>query len=230
MHRIIFLFIILSSPSVNTFAQIGIRLQYEPEFSYTRDLSNRWSSNGKISMQNTFIEPSKEAATGDYQISYTQVQLFATYSLWTSTKLSGGYGFRFEDLLKTPLGYEHRVMEQIAFLTYLEGRRIAHRFRIEQRFSDEDYENRWRYRIAYDAPLNGRRLDPGEKYLITSNEFLFSFNRSGSDGENRLYIGLGWFFNDKRKLEAGIQYRLGEIGTDNPENTLWFTTGYYLNQ
>lgn len=215
---------------METFAQKGIRLQYEPEISYTGDMFNRWSFNVKGAMRNTFMEPSEEGSTGDYQINYTQIQLFATYNLWTGTKLSGGYDFRFNELLDTPVAHAHQLMEQIAFLTYLEGRRIAHRFRVEQRFTDEGYENRLRYRISHDVPLNGRRLDPGEKYLITSNEVLFSFNGTGSDGENRLYLGIGWFFNNKRKLETGIQYRLEEMGTGRPENTLWFTTGYYLNQ
>lgn len=221
---------VFSFLSGTAYAQQGLQLQYEPEFSYTWDLSSRWSSNIKAAVQNTFMQTSEEGATEGYQIDYTQVQLFATYNLWTSTKLSGGYSFRFNDLLDASIGHEHRLMEQVAFLTFLEGRRIGHRIRTEQRFREEGYINRWRYRVAYDMPLNGRRLDPGEKYLITSNEFLVSFNGIGSDGENRLYIGLGWFINDKRKLETGIQYRLGAIGTDHPENTLWFTTGYYLNQ
>jgi hypothetical protein len=204
--------------------------QFEPEFSYTRKLADRWTFNVKPSVQQTFNEPVAEGAGTRYQINYTQVQLFGTYKIWTTTQLSGGYSFRFNDLLDQPVGREHRIMEQIAFVSFLGERRLAHRIRTEQRFQDQEFINRWRYRLAYEFPLQGERLDPGEKYLITSNEVLFSFNAWEQFAENRLYLGIGWYFSNKRKIEAGLQYRLQELGTGKPENAIWFTTAYYLNQ
>ncbi len=213
----------------STFAQRGIFLQWEPEFSYTKDISDRWSSNLKLALRQNFAEPGKEGMVKDYQIDYAQLQGFVTYSLWTRTKLSMGYGFRLEDLLEASIGNEHRIMEQVGLVTHVDGKRLAHRIRAEQRFRENGLINRWRYRISYDAPLNGLRLDPGEKYLIFSNELLFSFNAAEQEGEDRLYVGLGWYFNDMRKLETGIQYRLGAIGSDNLENVIWLTSVYYLN-
>jgi len=42
--------------------------QFEPEFSYTRKLTNRWSFNVKPSVQQTFNEPAAEGAGTRYQI------------------------------------------------------------------------------------------------------------------------------------------------------------------
>ncbi len=181
-------------------------------------------------MQQTFNEPAGEGTGTRYQINYTQVQLFGTYKLWTTTQLSGGYSFRFNDLLGESPGREHRIMEQVAFVSFLGDRRLAHRIRTEQRFEDDEFINRWRYRLAYEFPLQGQRLDPGEKYLITSNEVLLSFNAWERFAGNRLYLGIGWFFSNKQKVEAGLQYRLDDVGTGQPENAIWFTTAYYLNQ
>jgi hypothetical protein len=194
------------------FAQQGPYWLWEPEFSYTRKLGERWSANGKVAVQQTFNEPAgeDEEARSRYQINYTMVQLFGTYNLGP--------------------GREHRIMEQLTFLKYLGGTRLTHRFRAEQRFEDQSYTNRWRYRFAYEIPLQGDRLDPGEQYLITSNEVLFSFNAHERFGANRLYLGVGWYFSKERKLEAGVQYRLNDIGTGELENAVWFTTAYYLNR
>lgn len=214
------------------FAQRGPYLQWEPEFSYTRKLAERWSANGKVAVQQTFNEPAggDEAGRSRYQINFTMVQLFATYTLRPGTQLTGGYAFRFNDLLDPEPGREHRLMQQLTFLTYPGGTRLAHRFRAEQRFEDQEYTNRWRYRVAYETPLQGDRLDPGEQYLITSNEVLFSFNAHERSGANRLYLGMGWYFSKARKLEAGVQYRLNRIGTGKLENVIWLTTAYYLNR
>jgi hemolysin activation/secretion protein len=214
------------------FAQRGPYWMWEPEFSYTRKLGERWSANGKVAVQQTFNEPAgeDEEARSRYQINYTMVQLFGTYNLRPGTQLTGGYAFRFNDLLDAEPGREHRIMEQLTFLKYLGGIRLTHRFRAEQRFQDQSYTNRWRYRFAYEIPLQGDRLDPGEQYLITSNEVLLSFNAHERSGANRLYLGVGWYFSKERKLEAGVQYRLNDIGTGELENAIWFTTAYYLNR
>ncbi len=225
-----FLSLLLFLLSAGAFAQKGIFWQWEPEFSYTWKPADRWSANVKAAVQQTFNEPVDEGQDSKYQINYTQVQFFGTYNLWTTTQFTGGYGFRFNDLLDPAPGHEHRLMEQITFLVYPAGKRIANRFRAEQRFEDQSYINRLRYRIAYETPLQGSRLDPGEQYLITSNEVLFSFNAKEQFAANRLYLGIGWFLNNKRKLEAGVQYRLNEIGMGKPETAIWFTTAYYLNR
>jgi len=211
-------------------AQRGVFWQWEPEFSYTWKPADRWNANLKAAVQQTFNEPTREGVGSRYQINYTQVQFFGTYTLWTTTQLTGGYGFRFNDLLDRPPGREGRLMEQLTFLTYLGEKRLANRVRTEQRFEDGKFINRWRYRVAYETPLRGQRLDPGEQYLITSNELLFSFNAREQFAANRLYLGIGWYFSKERKLETGVQYRLDELGTGRPEHFLWFTTAYYLNR
>ena len=219
---------ILSLPKAS--AQNGLLLQWEPEFSYTWELANRWSANTKAAFQQSLSPPTETEPQRQYQFNHMQVQFFATYSVWTNLKLSGGYTFRINDPTETLGSHNHRLMQQLAFVSYLRGQRFANRFRLEQRFRDEGYINRWRYRISFDVPLNGENVDPGEKYLVASDEWLFSFNNQGHESQNRLYLGIGWYANSQRKIEAGFQYRLDGIGTGTLDNTLWFTTAFYWNQ
>lgn len=215
--------------SLCAIAQKGVDVQYEPSFSYTRDFSNRWSSNIQITSRSTFFKASEEGTTDDYKMNFLETQLFGTYTLWNSTEISLGYRIRGTNPLDS-LGFEHRPMQQIAFITYVGNSRLSHRARTEQRFREEGYENRWRYRLSYDKPLNGQRLDPGEKYIILSDELLYTFNAARSSLENRINLGIGWLFQEDKKLETGIQYRLGNIGAEDLENVIWFTTTYYLSQ
>src|SRR4051812_18909304 len=102
-------------------AQSGIRWQWEPEFSYTFGLADRWKANLRAGIQQTFYESDTRAR---YRINYSQVQLFGTYQLWANTQLTGGYGFRFTELLDRPLGHEHHLIEQLTFLVYVGETRL----------------------------------------------------------------------------------------------------------
>ena len=211
-------------------AQDGLLLQWEPTLSYTRKVNTRWEANIQVNAQQSLTPPIEANSGRRYHLNYAQTQLFATYTWRTNLKLSGGYSFRANDATETLTSHNHRLMEQLAFLSYLRGRRWANRLRLEQRFQDKGYVSRWRYRISFDVPLNGEQLNPGEKYLVASNEWLFSFASQRRDHQNRFYVGVGWYSQARRKIETGLQYRLGGIGTGTAEHVLWFTTAFYWSQ
>ena len=222
-----FVLLLMVSPAC---AQEDWLWQWEPEFSYTHRLGGLWKVNAKASFLQSLTTPAEAETDRQYQFDQAQVQFFATYSLRTNLKVSGGYYFRINDPTETLGSHNHRLAEQFAFVSQVGGRRWANRLRLEQRFQDQGYVNRARYRVSFDVPLNGERIDPGEKYLIVSDEWLFSFTSRQSESQNRLYLGIGWFANPERKTEVGVQYRLGGIGSEDLSNTLWFTTAFYWNQ
>ncbi len=225
----LFFLLLLTVMAFPTIAQKGITLQYEPTFSYTKGLSNRWSVTSKLASRNTFLDTSEEGTIARYQLNFLEAQFFGTYNLWNSNKLGIGYTFRATDLLESP-GFEHRSTEQIAFVTNVGNSHLAHRVRAEQRSRTAGYTNRLRYRLSYDKPLNGQELDPGEKYIVVSDELLYTFNAVESSAENRISLSIGWLLQKGRKFEIGIQHRLDDIGSQPLEHTAWFTTTYYISQ
>lgn len=197
---------------------------WEPDISYSWKSSDRWSYNIKATALTTI------SAEDNNGFRRTELSFFTTRKLFGGKSLSAGYQFRWaEPFFDEGLGYEHRSMQQIGFVSYLGERRIGHRFRAEQRFRRSGYINRFRYRLSYDFPLTGQELDPGEKYFIVSNEILFSINKERRGLDNRSYAALGWFFNSKRKLETGIQYRSEGID-NNVENVFHLITSFYVNR
>ncbi|WKN30009.1 DUF2490 domain-containing protein [Porifericola rhodea] len=226
--------LILFISSLLFFAQYQSRaqsaLKWEPEFSYTMGAFEHWSFNAKINGRNVWTEKD-ENSQRDYAWEQIETQIFADYEFFNESEFGIGYNYTWEGPFNTEVkGYEHRFMQQYAFVSFSGARRIAHRIRTEQHFQHDGFENRFRYRISYDFPLNGRLLDDGEKYIILSNEVLWSFNAIMHELNNRAYVGLGWFFNNKRKLETGIQYRLEGFNQAGAESIFHLVTSYYINQ
>ena len=224
-------FTILSFPffiSVSTTAQPTTIAQWDPGLSFTQKFLNRWSFNVNTLQRSDLAEYQSGEKPSDFRWNLNETQFFATYGLLNNKKISGGYAFQIRSSEPTEF-HEHRFMEQFAFVTYaLTGKRIANRVRLEQRIRNSELTNRIRYRLGFDSPLNGEKLDPGEMYAIVTNEYLWSFNREEQSGENRLFAGVGWFFNQQYKLQTGLMYRLSRQ-RGSYRNILAISTVLYIN-
>jgi len=225
----LFIFFIFSFTSLAAVAQTNTQLQWEPSVSYTYKLSTRWAFNTNTLFRNRVVEYNGEGAERESEWTLNETQFWATYSIWKNSKVSGGYTFQ-SRLTDEQFFDEHRLMEQFAFVIYaLYGKRIANRVRLEQRIRESGYQNRLRYRVGFDSPLNGEELDPGELYGIVTNEVLYTFNSVQQGWENRLFGGIGWFFNQQYKLQTGIMYRVSKSG-NRYQNVLSLSTVMYINQ
>ncbi len=226
------LFIILTIISLcgNVRAQEGIFINWQPEFSTTYRLNDRWQVNGKLVSFSTFARPGPEGTVGNYQLNNLEIRGFGTYRFLNRTSLSIGYMYRVVDPFEEVNGYEHRLMEQTAFITRLGPYRLGNRIRFEQRWRSTVFVHRWRYRLSVDWPLMGESLDPRELYLIASEEILWSFGKSVNNfGENRTTGGLGWFVSPTTKFEAHMQYRITGINSGSAFDMLLFITTMYIN-
>lgn len=201
-------------------------LIWKPGLSYSWKSSDRLGFNTKLSAFNSIRDFDNEGA-----IRYIEPQFSFSYGLSTRTKVGGGYYYRYSTPLVDGYQYEHRFLQQIGFISYIGDRRLAHRLRLEQRVRSSSYQNRLRYRLSYDFPLQGEQLDAGEKYLILKDEVVTAFNKDEADAENRISVGLGWYFNSKQKFELGLQYRTQDIFSGGGIGHLFLlSTSYYLNR
>ncbi len=220
---LILFIVVLFYPAFGIAQNVGFI--WEPEFSYSWKQSDRLAFNSKTSAFNNI-----KSSNNGFAMEHIETAFSVAYNLSVETKVGVGYLFRISDPLDNPEASEYRLLQQLAVVSFIGDRRLSHRLRTEQRIQPQDYINRWRYRISYDFPLEGERLDPGEKYLIISNEILGSFNKSEFEGENRVNAGLG-FYKQKRKLEFNIEYRTQDLFTNNSiGHTFVFSTTFYLNR
>ncbi len=205
------------------------QVRWEPEFSFTWKPEGRWAYNATFSGRNVWMEGSEQLA-GNYSWAHLEARLFATYELFGDNSVGGGYQYRLADPFEEETGYEHRLMQQYAFITFTEARRFGHRIRSEQRIRESGTIQRLRYRLSYDFPLQGQQLDAGEAYMILSNEVLWSLSRDLSELDNRVFVGIGWALSRKRKIETGLQFRVEALNTNEPENIFQLITSYFINR
>lgn len=198
--------------------------------SYSWKYTDRWTFNGKINPRMFIYDKQSESYLPDDRLMERwEFQLMANYILFTGSSIGGGYILGLRTIADTSvLNIEHRALGQYTFSFYLGAARIGNRARAEYRyFTQEANELRFRYKLSYDIPLNGREIDPGENYLVVSNELLGAIVEENFTPENRFYAGIGWQLRNRRKVETGVEHRADDYFNDT-SHTLLFVTSFYL--
>lgn len=216
-----FVFIIRDVQAQNNLVSAGIF----PEMSLSYKLNKLYSVTHKVESQHgLFDNQSKLNEELRYAHVLTDLQTFVGRRINPYIKVDVGYQYRIEEGENT-----HRPIQQISILQRASKYRLSHRIRTDQTFFKEAAMLfRARYLIKGQIPLQGIELDPGEQYLIVSNELIY-MNQSGSDDlENRFVVSLGFYYNDKNKLEIGLDYRTDDyLVADRFRHRLWLKFGYY---
>ena len=121
---------------------------------------------------------------------------------------------------------EHRVFEQFQIENKIQRTEITNRFRLEQRFLDQEgdrfFAQRLRHYITTQIPLFTDPLFEKGTFLTVQNELFLNVEGQAKLGtklfdQNRSYLGLGYRFNDKIEMEAGYMFRyiIDELNTRN---------------
>lgn len=215
----------ISAGSRGVFAQ-NAEFIWSPEFAYSWKQSDRLSFTTKLSVFNV-----PDQYPGDKFLQYVEPQFSFAFSLSPRIKLGMGYYYRRSEPLVTADRYEHRLLQQAGFISFIGDERLSHRIRTEQRFRSSSFQNRLRYRLAYDFPLSGEQLDEGERYGILKNEIMTAFTLDEADAENRFSVGMGWYYSRKFKFELGLEYRTQDIFSDSGIGHLFLlSTAFYFNR
>lgn len=116
--------------------------------------------------------------------------------------------------LKSVTSSEFRLFQQFTLKDKVGRVKVDHRFRVEQRWTAENYRNRYRYRLSATIPVNKKEVEKGALYLNVSDE-IFLTNTKSHFERNRLFGAIGYQFTDVFALQGGIMhqydYRSSEI-------------------
>lgn len=196
-----------------------------PEVGVNFPLNDKVAYLLKIESQNELIDNENiDFPKFRYQHLLTDLQSFLSYKLTYSLKGAIGYQYR---LSGTGLN-NHRAIQQIAWVSNFRAFRIGSRVRADQTFANGAFpEFRIRYRAASDIALNGEHIDHGEKYLLVSNEVILATESRDFAVENRLVIGVGHYFDKRRKLEFSIDYRADPFIPEVNRHRTWIKLSFY---
>ncbi len=199
-----------------------------PEAALTGSVSDRVQLTFKVESQHRSYD--NRAAAGErweYFHYRTDLQGFVALSLNPFWKVSGGYQYRLEGGNGPNT---HRSIQQIAYVQRLMRSRLGHRLRTDQTYHpSEAVALRARYRLSVEIPLVGQSLDPGEFYLLLSDEIIYAYQGGDSEFENRLVGSLGRYISQRAKLEAGLDYRTDRYLAEGFRTRLWLKVGGYFS-
>lgn len=197
-----------------------------PEAQVSYGIGNDYSITHKIESQHGMFDAQRLNRELAYKHTLTDLQSFIGKRINPFVKMDLGYQYRIEEGENT-----HRSIQQIAILQRSNFFRVGHRIRTDQTyFNEESTLLRLRYRYSVQIPLQGRSLDPGEKYLTVSNEAIYMYQDSEDDIENRLVASLGFYVDDNTKYEVGLDYRTDDyLVPERFRSRLWLKFGIYCS-
>lgn len=104
---------------------------------------------------------------------------------------------------------EHRIFQQ--FITRQNFGRIylQHRYRVEERFLENDFQMRFRYFLALNVPINKPKMEDNAFYFSAYNEIFINAESPVFD-RDRLYGALGYVINKNFRVEAGFMRQIQE--------------------
>lgn len=199
-----------------------------PEIAISHPVTKKLKGTFKIESQHIqFDDRLVEGSRWEYEHYRTDFQGFLGGKLNPFWKVAVGYQFRWEGSGPN----HHRAIQQITFLQKLRGLRVGHRLRLDQTFFNTGKKAlyRTRYRLGIEIPLAGQSLDPGELYLIASDEVIHALSEGESEIEHRLSIALGCYFGPKAKLQLGPDWRTDRFIAPGFRHRLWLKAGCFLN-
>jgi hypothetical protein len=97
---------------------------------------------------------------------------------------------------------EFRLWEQMTDNQYLYRVKLEHRYRIEQRWVNGIYRNRFRYRLNMFVPLNNTKIVP-KTFFISVYDEVFLNNAAPHFERNRFSAALGYQVDKAINVQAG---------------------------
>jgi hypothetical protein len=123
-----------------------------------------------------------------------------------------GYGF----ILSRPYvngekkeNIEHRIFQQFITKQKFGRFNLQHRYRLEERFLQDDFRMRFRYMIGLNIPITQKEMLPKSLYASVYNEIFVNFDSPVFD-RNRVYGALGYVINKNMRVEAGYMNQIQE--------------------
>ncbi len=101
---------------------------------------------------------------------------------------------------------EFRLWQQFTMNHYLDRLKFEHRYRVEQRFFNTGYRNRFRYRLNIAVPINSTKIE-AKTFYIAAFEEVFLTNKQPYFERNRVFAGFGYQFSSYVGIQPGYVYQ-----------------------
>ena len=196
-----------------------------PQLNLNKILSEKWRLNLKIESRNKFYEFGKEFENlTKFQNINNDYSIIFSKRVGLSNSLAGGLLLRSGDKY-----FKSRYIQQLTFVNQYTFFRIAQRLLLDQTIRvNRPFEIRFRYRMTFELPINGRSIDNDEWYLKLNHEFLNCFKNKKYNLELRASPLLGFKFSDQNKFEFGFDYRNESLFPQISKHQFWLSLNWFV--
>lgn len=168
------------------------------------------------------------------QFQYYEAKAGVSYDLnkdFTALLGTGTYHtYDYADLGSGPNTNEFRLWEQMTVNQFLYRLKFEHRYRIEQRWVNGDYRNRFRYRLNMFVPLNNTKIIAKTWFISVFDEVFFN-NKAPNFERNRISAALGYQFDSSWIAQAGwINQRNYTTTQSSGKNNILLMVMYRINR
>lgn len=116
----------------------------------------------------------------------------------------GSYEYRSEQ--RNPETQEHRIWQQLILTNKIGRVKFEHRYRVEQRWIEQDYRDRFRYRLMLFVPINKTEIEKGAFFIGLYDEIFVNSKEIFFD-RNRLYGAVGLQFSKTSSVQVGMLHQ-----------------------
>lgn len=162
-------------------------------------ISDRFSIHTEVQHRNYTVAP--------VNLEQLLLRTGLNYHISSNAMVTAGYGYianyAFEGEESGPEIEEHRIWQQLILTQKLDRIKFEHRYRVEQRWVEKDYRNRFRYRLMFFIPVNKPALEPGSVFIGVYDEIFINSEEEFFD-RNRFYAALGYQFTGSTSVQVGM--------------------------
>jgi len=174
----------------------------------TNRVSDQFSIHSEVQYRNHTLSPTN--------IEQLLLRTGLNYHLTDKALITAGYCYiashQFESEQREPESREHRVWQQFILTNNIGRVKFEHRYRIEQRWVDEDYRGRFRYRLMLFVPLNKPKIEKGTLSIGLYDEVFVNSKQIFFD-RNRLYGAIGYQLHKTATVQiGGLHQQVNDFG------------------
>lgn len=189
------------------------------------DSSHKWGGYSELQIRTNDVFSQFQYYEAKAGISYDLDRNF-TALLGTGTY----HTYDYTDLSKGPITNEFRLWEQMTVNQFLYRFKFEHRYRVEQRWVNGDFRNRFRYRLNMFIPLNNTKIVAKTLFISVFDEVFFN-NKAPNFERNRVSAALGYQFDKKWILQAGwINQHNYTLTQSSGKNNVMLMLMYRINR
>jgi hypothetical protein len=190
------------------------------------DSAHRWGGYSELQVR------SNGPAFNQFQ--YYEAKAGISYDLdkYFTALIGGGRytTYDYNNLGAGPTTIEARMWEQMSVSQYLSRIKLEHRYRIEQRWLNGIYRNRFRYRLNLFIPLNSKKIE-AKTWFVSVFDEIFLNNKEPNFERNRISAALGYQFDKKWIVQAGWVNQYNYIpNQSNDKNNILLMLMYRINR